>query len=275
MQPTLYGITHENLGGKPNVKIPGRIARFGDYWIHGISYFHETAPTDGRVEAIKRPVKFLLFNLKQEYRFGGVWRTIWFPVDDLFARAGLVSRNGDMANRTFRVGEDLFKLKVIAGDHLFVNRMKYNFSHPRRGDIIVFSTRGFDPQAALAHGVAPNQYYIKRLVASGGERVRIGDDQHLIINGRRLDSSTPHFEGVYHFRPNAGDNEYFGHLQTSLLADASMELLVRTNHYMVMGDNTRSSLDSRYIGDFSRDQVIGKSSFVYWPISERFGFGYR
>jgi signal peptidase I len=43
---------------------------------------------------------------------------------------------------------------------------------------------------------------------------------------------------------------------------------------MVMGDNTRNSLDSRYLGDFGRENVIGKSSFVYWPISSRFGFGY-
>lgn len=277
MQPTLYGITQENIANKPDAQTPGRLARFFDYWAHGVSYFHEVAPEDGRLMAFKQPVKLLLFNLKQEYQFNGQWHTIWFPVDDLFARVGLAARNGELADRTFLRGEDLFRLKVIAGDHLFVNRITYNFRHPARGEIIVFSTKGFDPEVAISNQVEPvytNQYYIKRLVALGGERVRIGDDHHLIINGRRLDSSTPHFENIYNFGNNAGENEYFGHVQTKMLSDVSKQFEVKTNHCMVMGDNTRNSLDSRYIGDFSREYIIGKSSFVYWPISSRFGWGY-
>ncbi len=277
MQPTLYGITQENITNKPDAQTPGRLARFVDYWAHGVSYFHEVAPEDGRLMAFKQPVKLLLFNLKQEYQFNSEWHTVWFPVDDLFARVGLAARNGELADRTFLRGEDLFRLKVIAGDHLFVNRITYNFRHPARGEIIVFSTKGFDPEVAISNQVEPvytNQYYIKRLVALGGERVRIGDDHHLIINGRRLDSSTPHFENIYNFRNNAGENEYFGHVQTKMLSDVSKQFEVQTNHCMVMGDNTRNSLDSRYIGDFSREYIIGKSSFVYWPISSRFGWGY-
>ena len=45
--------------------------------------------------------------------------------------------------------------------------------------------------------------------------------------------------------------------------------------YMVMGDNTMNSLDSRYWGSFPADAVIGKSFFVYWPITDRFGWGYH
>ena len=44
---------------------------------------------------------------------------------------------------------------------------------------------------------------------------------------------------------------------------------------MVMGDNTLNSLDSRYWGPFPASYVIGKSFFVYWPITERFGWGYH
>jgi Signal peptidase, peptidase S26 len=44
---------------------------------------------------------------------------------------------------------------------------------------------------------------------------------------------------------------------------------------MVMGDNTVNSLDSRAWGYFPSDYVIGRSFFVYWPITERFGWGYR
>ena len=44
---------------------------------------------------------------------------------------------------------------------------------------------------------------------------------------------------------------------------------------MVMGDNTMNSLDSRAWGDFPATNVIGKSFFVYWPITDRFGWGNR
>jgi signal peptidase I len=39
----------------------------------------------------------------------------------------------------------------------------------------------------------------------------------------------------------------------------------------MMGDNTMDSLDSRYWGDIPSSSIIGKSFFVYWPISSRFG----
>ncbi|MDQ6632328.1 MAG: S26 family signal peptidase, partial [Verrucomicrobiota bacterium] len=61
--------------------------------------------------------------------------------------------------------------------------------------------------------------------------------------------------------------------------DESQEYIVATNHYMVMGDNTINSFDSRGWGDFPRENVIGKSYFIYWPIANRggsrFGWGYR
>jgi signal peptidase I len=48
---------------------------------------------------------------------------------------------------------------------------------------------------------------------------------------------------------------------------------VATNHLFVMGDNTMNSLDSRFWGDFPAASSIGKSFFVYWPITKRFGWG--
>src|SRR5207247_1158498 len=85
-------------------------------------------------------------------------------------------------------------LKAVSGDRLFVNRVTYNLRQPKRGEIIVFESHGI-PR------LIPDTHYIKRLVAIGGDRVRIGNDRHLIINGRRLDASTPLFENVYGFDP--------------------------------------------------------------------------
>jgi signal peptidase I len=102
---------------------------------------------------------------------------------------------------------------------------------------------------------------------------------HLIANGQALSAATPHFTNLYAFadiRPGQKTLEYqpdhyYGHAMVEGLApDESFQ--VQTNHYFVMGDNTFNSLDSRYWGDFSSDHVIGKSFFVYWPISQRFGW---
>jgi signal peptidase I len=279
MQPTLYGITHENLAGRPDAQPPGLLGGLYDYWVNGVSFKHVVAQGGGVLERYDpKPKAFLLFNLSQQFQVGGRKYTVWFPPENLLLRAGLVDTLGNMTPHVFTNGEDLIKLRVFAGDHLFVNRMVYNFRHPRRGDIIVFSTKGFDPETAARYRIDPNQYYIKRLVALGNETVSIGDDQHLVIDGRRLDSSTPLFENLYNFDPRkvAGENQYYGHVQTGILfSDSSRQYTVQTNHYMVMGDNTRNSLDSRYLGDFPREYVIGRSSFVYWPIGNRFGFGYR
>jgi signal peptidase I len=50
---------------------------------------------------------------------------------------------------------------------------------------------------------------------------------------------------------------------------------VPTNYCMPMGDNTCNSSDSRFWGAIPDDYVIGKSFFVYWPITSRFGWGNR
>jgi len=57
--------------------------------------------------------------------------------------------------------------------------------------------------------------------------------------------------------------------------DENAAYTVQPDHYFVMGDNTLNSLDSRYWGEFPATNVIGRSFFVYWPLSDRFGWGYR
>jgi signal peptidase I len=282
MQPTLFGVTPSSNvypgHNQPDLKVPGAVPRFFDYWINGNSYFAIDAPADGQFQGAKAPTRFLLFNLKQEYEFNNQWFTIWFPPDDLFQRAGVT------AFTPYKAGQPIVRLKVTAGDHLFVDRLSYNFRRPSRGDIVVFETRGIPENMRHQPGfdIPADQFYIKRLVALGGERVQIGDDRHLIINGHRLDTNTPHFENVYSFDPNQPprDSHYSGHLnghfgQAPLFPDPATTYNVRPGYYMVMGDNTVSSLDSRFWGDFPESSVIGKYFFVYWPFSDRFGMNVR
>lgn len=288
MQPTLYGITPTTVaqggpGNDPNLEIPGWLERKWEYWISGAKYFHIVAKNGGQITDVKPPVKFLLFNLRQEFRIGDSWQTIWFPDDLLFERAGLAV-GGRITTQVFKPGQDLVRMKIRSGDHLFVDRFTYNFRKPRRGEIIVFATAGTAIQKQ-------DQFYIKRMVAKSGETVSIDDDNHVWIDGDRLDASTRRFENVYTFAdPNVPpqDGEYFGHVNNlkgirvlgrSNLArnflDASDDYKVPDHSYLAFGDNTLNSADSRTWGPVPEENVIGQSFFVYWPITSRFGWSHN
>src|SRR5437764_10902622 len=48
-QPTLWGITSQNLNDKPEVKIPGGLRRFWQACWSGIHYFHGVAEAEGEL----------------------------------------------------------------------------------------------------------------------------------------------------------------------------------------------------------------------------------
>jgi signal peptidase I len=314
MQPTLYGVTSlpdfnpiyrqiqdgsadkskiqaEMSAQLDSVKIPAGWQRVKD-WFHGTSYVHLVAQNDGELQAVNPPVHFLIFNLKQTIVIGGVEQTIWFPPDygeqSLVSRAALFPRNDVLPGRYYHKGDDVVKIAVNAGDHLFVDRLSYNFRKPARGDIIVFETAGIPKEVREANKIPGDEFYIKRLVVLPNERASIGNDRHLVINGQRLDASTPHFENVYGFDPDKppGESQFSGHVNGTVAREYNLYPYlaplfpnadtVYTNGpdtYMAMGDNTCNSSDSRTWGTLATSAVIGKSFFVYWPITKRFGIG--
>lgn len=272
-QPTFFGITYENYAGQADVEFPTGLKKWYKSWVRGDWYYHVVAREPGVLQIIdKEPRRVLLFLKKQRFRVGDEQYTIWSPPDALWKETGL--RSGEY----FRQGEDIIKLRVGSGDHLFVDRFTYNFRRPKRGETIVFASTGIDR-------IIQNTHYIKRLVALGGDKVQIGNDRHVRINGRRLTAADPGFEHVYGFDGPPEVDEYSGHVNgyiaaihgkgglASLFPSENTTFKVRPKHYLTFGDNTMNSFDSRDWGDFPRDKVIGKSFFVFWPITERFGWG--
>ncbi len=280
MQPTLFGITSEDLRGT-NFQPPPLWKRLVLYWTKGISYKRLVAPEDGQITGIDEEPRIIIpFVKKQRIFFNRKPLTIWFPPEELLTKHAQL-----YPGMHFNKGDDILNLKVVAGDHLLVDRFTYNFRHPERGEIFVFKTKGIT-------GLQQDVLYIKRLVALPNEEVRIGNDRHLIIDGKRLDASTPHFEMVYSFDINPTNNPYMGHVNdfalgqmnlsnryrgplSPLLPDETVSHRVKPAHYMAMGDNTLNSYDSRAWGDVPRKNVIGRCWFVYWPFTDRFGWGYR
>ena len=139
MQPTLFGVTSENLIHQPDFKIPTGLPRVRE-WFQGISYIDVTARTDGRLEEPGPPHGIKIWNIWQTLKIGGKTHTIWFPPD--FGQQELSSRAGLRLDKPYQKGEQVIRLKTQAGDHLFVDRVTYNFRKPERGEIIVFATAG-------------------------------------------------------------------------------------------------------------------------------------
>ncbi|HOK77831.1 MAG TPA: signal peptidase I, partial [Verrucomicrobiota bacterium] len=258
MQPTLNGIRVVNLARDIRWKRPStRWQMILELLVRGRAYYRVVAQDSGRITRIEPPEPIAPFlrlsglGYKQRFLLGSTWHTIWFVPGDLppvqgvpqaevlFAHARIDKR------RIYFKGDEIMNLAVIAGDRVLVDRVSYNFRRPRRGEIIVFTAKGIKQ-------LVPDTYYLKRLVAMGGERVRIGNDRHVIVNGRRLDDRTPGFEKVYGAAGPPREDQYSGHvndlvsqryrnpprLLASLFPDDQAEFVVRPGHLFVLGDNT-------------------------------------
>src|SRR5271154_3337035 len=164
MQPALFGVTSEPDFSQSKIdfsedrpKIEAQISEQAKLrndlaiptgwerikeWFQGVSYLHVIAEADGEIE-MGQMQRFLIFNLKQTFSIGGVeQKPIWFPPD--FGEQPIEKRAGLFLDphHVFHKGDEVFKMKANAGDHLFVDRLTYNFRKPDRGDIIVFETAG-------------------------------------------------------------------------------------------------------------------------------------
>jgi signal peptidase I len=119
-------------------------------------------------------------------------------------------------------------------ERLIIEKVSYRFRSPQRGDIIVLRRpqRSVDP-------------LIKRVIGLPGETVTIRDAM-VYIDGEPL--SEPYLD-----QPTWGSME---------------PVVVPENHVFVMGDNRRSSNDSRAFGVVPIDDIVGRAWLRYWPPSE-------
>jgi len=247
MQPTLYGITYEGQKERGIMdRMPLSVIPF---LLFGENYVEVKAKADGLVE----------FN--QEYsdesfvvRVAGVPHLIHKDMP----------RNFEVGRTRVKKGDILASGRKKLGDHIFVNRMQYNFSKPKRGDIFVFSTKD------IKHpDIRPDNYYIKRLVGMPGEDISIAPP-YLLVNGEKVTSPKA-------FVRQAEGEGYHGY---TLIGDSPVHAYLRRptdvfhvpdGHYLPMGDNTRASLDGRFFGAVNQESVIGPAFVIYWPFTKRWG----
>lgn len=155
----------------------------------------------------------------------------------------------------------------ITGDHLFVNRIKWNFLTPQRGEVMVFRTAGIP----YYPGLAPDTHYIKRMCGLPRERISIRAPK-LIVDGKEVVSP----ESIVRIEREAlgysGYHPATGVGQKAYIPDQDTEVTLGADEYLALGDNTQNSLDGRYWGPVPQANLVGPACIVYWPLSCRTGF---
>lgn len=164
--------------------------------------------------------------------------------------------DGDMVVR----GQLLASGVSIAGDHIFVNKVAWNFHKPKRGEIMVFKTSGIEhPQ------IKQNEHYVKRMVGLPGEIISI-ETPYLYVNGAKM-LQTPSIARIAERQPG-----YDGYQKTGgYIASQNNHVQLASDQFFACGDNQRNSLDSRYWGPVKRANLVGPAFLVYWPLSRRWG----
>lgn len=132
-----------------------------------------------------------------------------------------------------------------SGDRMFVNKIKYKLMEPKQQEIIVFhSPDGTD--------------FVKRIIGLPGDRIRYEKDI-LYVNEQPVEE--PYLQALKNDLPIEGLTEDFD------LEDLLQVSQVPEGHLFVLGDNRRLSRDSRSIGFVPIEEVVGTTSFTFWPLA--------
>lgn len=250
MQPTLYGI-HVDPAAKKTFfdKPPMRYAKF---IITGDRFVSIRARRDGRVstfsdqKARKEYIRTVPPGKKipDLQRFYKGMKTYFEP--------------GDKVSKGQLLAEGLIK----SGDHIFVDKVRFNFFPPRRGQIVVFLTDEIKhPQ------IQPTDHYIKRLVGLPGEEISI-NPPHLVVNDEKITEPYP-FKRMVEDTANY-DGYEFASLGAKLHGPNDI-LTLGDEEFLPLGDNTKFSLDGRYFGGVPYRSLVGPAFVIYWPFGERWG----
>lgn len=121
-------------------------------------------------------------------------------------------------------------------DRLIVNKLVYEMGDPRPGDIVM-----------LYYPLNPDKMFVKRVIASEGDVVRIVDG-HVYVNDIPL-----HDEYV--------PEEFRSH-------DDWGPTVIQQGYYFVMGDHRNNSSDSRHWGQVPKKYIVGKVKVRWWPLQE-------
>jgi signal peptidase I len=121
-------------------------------------------------------------------------------------------------------------------DRLLINRLIYEFSDPRPGDVVTFY---YPPN--------PARIFVKRVIATEGHVVQIVAGR-VLVDGRALNDD---------YVPLA----FRGH-------DDWGPQIVEQGYEFVLGDHRNDSSDSRDWGLVPKRYIVGKVDVRWWPLHD-------
>jgi signal peptidase I len=234
MQPTIFGIHGYDVPADSSEK-PGII----QWLVSGQQYIEVKASSSGMLSG-------------PQYSPRNPSRITYMVADKAYELprfAPPLKQSGEQVS----AGDVLWSGVITAGDHLFVERLSYRFGKPKRGDIVVFRTKGIE-------SITPDTFYIKRIAGLPGERIRI-EPPFLIVNDQKV-TAPKIFSTI-----SSELDDYAGFQLGGRLSKPSDEVTLGPHEYFVLGDNTRNSADSRYWGPVPEKNIIGKVTRIYWPFT--------
>ena len=258
MRPTLFGILNEPESRPPPIW-PIRI--FDLAW-SGKGWHRAVAPRDGTIASVREGRLLGVVPWTTTEIVGDGWtESVWTGLQQA-REGGLKVRAGDAV----KAGEVLANFSSASGDHLFVNKVIYQIRKPERGETFVFTTDGIEgiESGLRLRGIEGSQYYIKRCVALGGDRLQVRPPV-LWINGQPAQDWACQ-------RVAAQKGGYPGYtLGPTFMTSPDDSYQVSGKDYWAMGDNSPNSFDSRGWGPVPARNLVGKGAFVYWPFTKRWG----
>jgi len=260
MQPTLNGIT-STLTEEP---APNPLVRALHFALYGRTYVDLVSIHDDVIESI-RPVKRFIFLNYTEVKTQRQTFLVHAPDKQLVYDFNI--RRG----RPLHAGEVFARGHVDTGDHVFVDKTRYHYAAPRRGEVFVFNTLGIPTGSNLENPNGPSQFYIKRLAGLPNDRLRI-DPPTLFVNGEiaqgpmfaRVMSKENGYNGYSNVMGNGRPFRYLGSPEDIFP--------VPPGAYFALGDNSYNSSDSRDWGSVPEKNLVGRALFVYWPFTSHWGF---
>lgn len=183
---------------------------------------------------------------------------------------------------------------LLIHDHILVNKMAYGVrvpftkqwlfknKDPKRGDIVVFRS------------VEDNVYFmIKRVVGVPGDKIEVGSDGYVSINGEKLPTkhldvtADPASQAPYYavkkndIDSSGADYSQFDFFEEDLKGVTHRAMLIKEaprffdhpvvvpeGQFFMMGDNRDNSKDSRYWGTLPRENLLGQALFIWLSCEE-------